>query len=168
MVGKIKDTFNMVGKIVPNVSLINTRDERIKLHDFIGEKPLVIILLRSKYCPFSRGQLRRIANDLHYFMDLNVELIPILQDNKKNTKKMEEQHVKNKFPIYYDVKREVGKVFKQEMNILKLGRMPATLIVDKDGIIKWAYYADSLEDIPSNDEILDIIKNLNNFTPVIT
>ena len=167
MVGKIKDTYNMVGVIVPNVSLVNTRDERIKLHDFIGEKPLVIILLRSKYCPFSRGQLRRLAKDFYEFKDLKVELVPILQDNKKNTKKMEERYCKNIFPIYYDVKREIGKVFKQEVNILKFGRLPATLIVDKDGIIKWAYYADSLEDIPDNDEILEIIKNLDNYTPNI-
>ena len=165
MVGKIKDPFNMVGMIVPDISLVNTRDERIKLHDFIGEKPLVIILLRSKYCPFSRGQLRRLAEDFYKFKELNVELIPILQDNKKNTRKMEERYGKKIYPIYYDVKREIGKAFKQEISLLKLGRMPATLIVDKDGIIKWTYYADSLEDVPSNDEMLEIIENLDNYMP---
>ncbi|NHI92845.1 MAG: hypothetical protein EAX96_10120 [Candidatus Lokiarchaeota archaeon] len=156
----------MVGKKLPNYLIINTRDERVNLHDFIGKKELVIILLRSKYCPFSRAHLRKLAKDIKKFRELDVELIPILQDNKRNTIKVEEQFTQNKIRIYYDVKREIGKVFNQEINMLKLGRIPAMFIIDKNGTIIYAYYSDTMDDIPNNTEIFDFLWNLKKYHPI--
>jgi peroxiredoxin Q/BCP len=52
-------------------------------------------------------------------------------------------------------------MLKQEVKPLKLGRMPALLIIDKKGIIKYAYYSDERYDIPENDDIIEVLKNLN-------
>ncbi len=43
-----------------------------------------------------------------------------------------------------------------------MGRMPALLIIDKQGIIKYAYYSDSMDDIPENEELFKILEKLNN------
>jgi hypothetical protein len=40
--------------------------------------------------------------------------------------------------------------------------MPALLILDKKGIIRYAYYSDSMDDIPENEELFQILKNLEN------
>jgi len=53
-------------------------------------------------------------------------------------------------------------MLKQEVKPLKLGRMPALLIIDKQGIIKYAYYSDSMDDIPENEELFKTLKNLSN------
>ncbi|MFX1495117.1 MAG: alkyl hydroperoxide reductase, partial [Promethearchaeota archaeon] len=63
---------------------------------------------------------------------------------------------------YYDAKKKVNKMLKQEVKPLKLGRMPALLIIDKQGIIRYAYYSDSMSDIPENEEVFKVLKNLNN------
>ena len=53
-------------------------------------------------------------------------------------------------------------MLKQEVIAKKLGRMPALLVVDKKGIIKYAHYGDDMQDIPENEEILGVLKKINN------
>jgi len=53
-------------------------------------------------------------------------------------------------------------MLKQEVKPLKLGRMPALLIIDKQGIIRYAYYGDSMDDIPENEDLFEVLENLNN------
>ncbi len=53
-------------------------------------------------------------------------------------------------------------MLKQEVKPLKLGRMPALLIIDKQGIIRYAYYSDSMADIPENEDLFEVLESLNN------
>jgi hypothetical protein len=55
----------------------------------------------------------------------------------------------------------VADVYNQQVNLWKLGRMPALLVVDKDGIIRYEHYGDSMQDIPENSVILDLLDRLN-------
>jgi peroxiredoxin Q/BCP len=55
----------------------------------------------------------------------------------------------------------VADVYNQQVNLRKLGRMPALLVVDKDGIIRYEHYGDSMQDIPENSVILDLLDQLN-------
>jgi peroxiredoxin Q/BCP len=49
----------------------------------------------------------------------------------------------------------------QEVAITKLGRMPAILVADKQGIIQYAYFGDSMSDIPSNADVLAVLDGLS-------
>ncbi|MBP1611225.1 MAG: hypothetical protein H6Q04_3460 [Acidobacteria bacterium] len=60
-----------------------------------------------------------------------------------------------------DPKHTVANLYNQEVNLFKLGRMPALLVVDKEGIIRYEHYGDSMQDIPENSIILDILDGLN-------
>lgn len=51
--------------------------------------------------------------------------------------------------------------YKQEVNIFKLGRMPLVTVLDADGMIRFAHYGASMSDIPSNQELLGVIDQLN-------
>lgn len=83
----------------------------------------------------------------------------ILPDDLESAKNFEMEFA-IKFPIYYDAKKKVNKMLKQEVKPLKLGRMPALLIINKQGIIIYAYYSDSMDDIPTNEELFEVLKNL--------
>jgi peroxiredoxin len=91
---------------------------------------------------------------------MNTVLYPILVDNKENAIKMEQKYAR-KYPIYYDEEKVVSKLLHQEIKLLKLGRMPGLLIIDKQGIIQYAYYGDSMKDIPENKEILEMLGKIN-------
>lgn len=60
-----------------------------------------------------------------------------------------------------DPKHHVADLYGQEWNIFKLGRMPALLIVDKNGLIQYQYYGDSMKDIPENAQVLAELDKLN-------
>jgi peroxiredoxin len=47
-----------------------------------------------------------------------------------------------------DPKHTVLKLYGQEVKLLKLGRLPAQLIVDKAGTVRFAHYSHSMSDIP--------------------
>ncbi len=87
-------------------------------------------------------------------------LYPILVDNEDNAIKMEQKYAR-KYPIFYDESKQVAEMLKQEVRLSKLGRMPGLLVIDKNGIIQYAYYGKNMHDIPENEEILQVLKKIN-------
>ncbi len=55
----------------------------------------------------------------------------------------------------------IAGLYGQKVNPLKLGRMPALLVIDKTGRIRFAHYGDSMSDIPTEEEILSLLDKLN-------
>jgi len=60
-----------------------------------------------------------------------------------------------------DQQHEVASLYGQEVKVLKLGRLPAQMIIDKSGTLYYAHYGRSMSDIPANSEIL---RNLDEIT----
>ncbi len=60
-----------------------------------------------------------------------------------------------------DPKASVLKLYGQEVNLFKLGRMPAQVLIDKQGIARFVHYGHSMSDIPSNEEILSLVDEIN-------
>jgi peroxiredoxin Q/BCP len=60
-----------------------------------------------------------------------------------------------------DPKHRVLKLYGQEIKIFKLGRMPAQILVDKEGIVRFVHYGDSMRDIPANKEILKLVDKMD-------
>ena len=56
-----------------------------------------------------------------------------------------------------DSNHKVADLYQQEVNPLKLGRMPALFVVDKNGNILFQHYSDSMSDIVSNETVLKIL-----------
>jgi peroxiredoxin len=60
-----------------------------------------------------------------------------------------------------DSKHAVLKLYGQEVNLFKMGRMPAQVVIDKGGKARYVHYGHSMSDIPPNDEILALLDGLN-------
>ena len=60
-----------------------------------------------------------------------------------------------------DPDHQVAKQYDQEVNLLKFGRIPAQMIVNKDGILQYVHYANNMSDIPDNQEILIKLEKIN-------
>ncbi len=60
-----------------------------------------------------------------------------------------------------DPRASVLKLYGQEVNLFKLGRMPAQVIVDKQGVARFVHYGHSMADIPANTEVLALLDTLN-------
>lgn len=60
-----------------------------------------------------------------------------------------------------DPDHKVSKLYRQEVNLFKLGRMPLNCVVDITGRIRYVHYGSSMKDIPDNETFLRVIDELN-------
>jgi peroxiredoxin Q/BCP len=60
-----------------------------------------------------------------------------------------------------DPKASVLKLYGQEVNLFKLGRMPAQVIVDRQGVVRYVHYGHSMSDIPENAELFELLDLIN-------
>lgn len=60
-----------------------------------------------------------------------------------------------------DPRASVLKLYGQEINLFKFGRMPAQVIVDRQGTARFVHYGHSMSDIPENSELLALLDELN-------
>jgi peroxiredoxin len=65
-----------------------------------------------------------------------------------------------------DIKSKIASQYDQEVNLLKLGRMPAVFVIDSRGTIRSSHYAASMSDLPGNDELLNILDRIQKEEPV--
>jgi peroxiredoxin len=150
----MKDIYDWVGQKVPEFELQNTWGDRVNIRNYEGKKNVVIVLIRGLMCVACRTHLITMMRDLKKFKDLDTELYIITADRFENARRLEVFYLKKQVPIYFDTKHEIVTLLKQDVKILHLGRLPAILIVDKKGIVQYAYYGSSFIDIPSNRELI--------------
>jgi peroxiredoxin Q/BCP len=55
----------------------------------------------------------------------------------------------------------VLKLYGQEVNLFKLGRMPAQVLIDKAGVARFVHYGHGMSDIPKNAEVLALGDEIN-------
>jgi peroxiredoxin Q/BCP len=104
--------------------------------------------------------LARLRDGYAEFIAHNAEIIAIGPDSPKQFASF---WVENNipFPSLPDPDQQVSKVYKQEVNLFKLGRMPLNAVVDRRGLIRFIHYGYSMSDIPDNETLLQVIDELN-------
>lgn len=93
-------------------------------------------------------------------MERDAEILVIGPEGPRQFKRKwdEEQYPFVGFPDY---RHAVADLYGQEVNLLKLGRMPAMVIVDKAGAIRLVHLGDHMADIPKNENVLALLERLN-------
>ena len=100
------------------------------------------------------------------FQKFNNENTVILVVGPENSRGFANYWAKNDLPFIGlpDPKHTVLKLYGQQIKIFKFGRMPAMVIVDKQGIVRFVHYGHSMSDIPENSDVLETLKSLNQET----
>lgn len=104
--------------------------------------------------------MAQLRQDYDQFKNLGAEILVIGPENKEAFARYWEKH-DLPFIGLPDPQHTVLKLYGQEINLFKLGRMPAQVTVEKQGTARFAHYGHAMDDIPTNAEILDILKNLS-------
>ncbi len=100
-----------------------------------------------------------MRQDYLQFQALDTEIIALGPDGPRAFKRFW-QDEKIPFIGCADIKSAVASQFHQEIKWIKLGRMPAMIIIDKTGKVRYKKYGESMSDIPPNEEILEILHGL--------
>jgi peroxiredoxin Q/BCP len=104
--------------------------------------------------------MAQLRQDYQKFTARDAEVIAVGPENPETFARWWRQ-AKMPFTGIPDPKHTIAKMFGQQVKPLKLGRMPALVVIDKEGKVRYGHYGDSMSDIPSNDDIWSLLDDLN-------
>ena len=125
----------IIGDSAPNFELANQFGETVRLAQFKGQKPVVLVFYPLSFSGICTGELCEIRDNFAKFDNKDVELLAISVDSKYVQKQFAE-HEGYKFSVLADfwphgaVAKEYG-VFIEEAGISNR----ATFVIDKEGIL---------------------------------
>jgi peroxiredoxin Q/BCP len=104
--------------------------------------------------------MAQLRQDYQKFVDRQAGVIAV---GPEGARAFSDFWVSEKMPFIGipDPGHTLAKLYGQEVNPFKMGRMPALIVIDKEGRIRYQHYGDSMSDIPSNKDILSLLDDLN-------
>ena len=123
----------IIGDQAPDFELVNQFGETVKLSDFRGKKPVVLVFYPLSFSGICTGELCELRDNFAKFENENVELLAVSVDSKFVQKQFAE-HEGYKFSVLADfwphgaVAKQYG-VFLEEAGISNR----ATFVIDKAG-----------------------------------
>ena len=96
--------------------------------------------------------MTQLRQQYRLFTQANIEIIAIGPDTVEAFKRFWE---KEKLPFIgiSDPTHKIADLFGQEVKLLKLGRLPAEILIDTSGRICYVHYGTSMSDIAQSEEI---------------
>ncbi len=104
--------------------------------------------------------MAQLRQEYHEFQARGAEVVVVGPDGESAFK---DYWQKQDMPFVglADPTHRVAKRYGQEVKLLQFGRMPAMMVVDKAGLVRYKHYGSSMSDIPENRDILGILDELN-------
>ena len=99
------------------------------------------------------AQLRR---NYQQFVQLNTEVVVIGPENAESLQRYW-RTAALPFIGLPDPDHTVSRLYGQETSLFKLGRMPAQMLIDRSGILRFVSYGHSMADIPPAREVLNLL-----------
>jgi len=103
--------------------------------------------------------MAQLRQEYALFQEQGAEILVV---GPENAQEFQKYWNKEKLPFIGlpDPTHQVLDLYGQEVKLLKLGRMPAQVVIDKQGIIQFAHYGNGMQDIPTNQELLETLRSL--------
>lgn len=104
--------------------------------------------------------MAQLRQEYQKFVDRGAEILVVGPDSERA---FQDYWQKEDMPFVglADPTHTVAQRYGQEVKLLKFGRMPALMVVDRAGQVAYRHYGGSMSDIPPNAEILAVLDELN-------
>jgi peroxiredoxin len=170
------------GDKAPNFTLANPLGEHVTLYDELAKGPVVLIFYRGSWCPFCNIQLRayqRFLPEIRKYGGRLIAVSPQSPDHSLSQKEKEELtfqvlsdpngRVAGKYNILFELpdylqntykntlKRDLAEFNNTDRWVLPV---PATYIIDKEGIIRFAHVDPDFMKRMEPQDIIDQLKKL--------
>lgn len=104
--------------------------------------------------------MAQLRQDHQKFVERDTEVIAVGPEDAGAFTKWWHEH-EMPFTGIPDPKHDIAKLYTQRFNVLKGGRLPALAVIDKEGKLRFMHHADSMSDIPTNEQVLALLDTLN-------
>lgn len=132
----------------------------LRLADYRGEKPVVLLFFPLAFSSVCTTEMCTVAENLDSWHELDAEVIGISVDSPFVNQKFAAE-CGAKFPIVSDFNREVSPAYDalyDEILGLKGVTKRAAYVVDRNGLIAYAWVADDAGKMPDFDEVMAAVK----------
>jgi len=104
--------------------------------------------------------MAQLRLDYQKFVERNTEIVVIGPEDEKTFGSWWHN---NRMPFtgIADADHTIADLYGQQVKLLKLGRTPATVLIDRKGQIRYSHYGESMSDIPPVSAMLSLIDELN-------
>jgi peroxiredoxin Q/BCP len=104
--------------------------------------------------------LSQLRQDYATFLQKNSDIVVIGPETAEKFKNYWTEHDLPYIGLP-DPKHEVLQLYGQQIKIFKFGRMPAQVMIDRNGIARYIHYGSSMSDIPKNEELFGLLDEFN-------
>jgi peroxiredoxin Q/BCP len=101
-----------------------------------------------------------LQQESNKFVYLNTEIIIIGPEGPDTFKRYWQKH-NLPFTGLPDPEKKALNLYDQQIKLLKFGRMPAQVIIGRQGIFRYMHYGNSISDIPNNVELFELLEEIN-------
>jgi len=101
-----------------------------------------------------------LRRNYQQFIERDTEIVAIGPESAQSFADWWHQH-QMPFEGIPDPKHVIANMFGQKVKLLKLGRMPALVVVDKQGRMRNLHYGNSMQDIMTDEEVLALLDEIN-------
>ncbi len=104
--------------------------------------------------------MAQLRQDYQEFVNRDTEVLVV---DPGDAKQVAEYWRKENLPMpgLVDPGHEVANRYGQEVKLLKFGRMPSMVVLDRAGAVRFEHRGDNMQDIPRNQPILALLDELN-------
>ena len=104
--------------------------------------------------------MAQLRDDFEEFTELDTVIAAV---GPEDAVRFRSYWTKNNLPFIGlpDPTHSVLKLYGQEINLFKLGQMPAMVTIDKSGLVRFVHYGHAMSDIPLNKDVLQTLITLN-------
>lgn len=168
-----------VGKPAMDFMLRDTDGRPWKLADHLGKRPVVLIWIFADWCPVCHGEFRDLIGMKDEFLESDVEIVTIECHDRYRARVMAGQELDPSYgfskkspqetyrkgrdwPHLSDPAGAVGAVYGVQPLAFAVHseyiNRPSTIIIDEDGVVRFAYYGTYWGDRPSIEQTLEMVR----------
>lgn len=146
-----------IGDSAPDIQITNAEGKLVPLSQAVGEKGLLVFVLRGTWCAFCVDQIAGVQRNYHRYAKQGVESVFITPEDGDSVWTFRISQPKPlSFGLHADPSRETMELFVLQEHV---ETMPATYLLDNDLKVVWSYYGTGEEDRPGHQTIMDAIAN---------
>lgn len=156
------------GRPAPEFELPDQTGQLVKLSDYRGKHPVLLIFVRGDWCPGCHMMLRTYERNRARFMEKGVHVLGIGPDDISVNKDMV-QRIGVDFRMLSDDKQEVstqyGVVYTNPLLELSVDYaegipLPASFLVDRDGVVRYVSRPDRVGEFLDPELIFNVLNEI--------
>ncbi len=165
-----------VGHAAPDLELPDENGALVRLSDYRGRHPVLLIFVRGDWCPGCHMMLRTYERNRHAFMEKGVHVLGIGPDDISVNKDMverigvrfrmlsdQEQRVSSQYGVVYN-----NPALEAAVDYAKGIPLPASFLVDGDGVVRYVSRPERVGEYLRPELIFGALENLSDPVTVWT